>query len=288
MLRYYANGRIRWKNPMPCNARTNWEFYAVVDGRSGPVFRDGESPAIAEKTLWVFAPECSHAWAGGGGGKFHRLVFHFASVPHPLDELVRERGWLAKKLTDSEVFRLRQIAAELEPHFIQPNLLSPLCFQGRLMDLAALALADRVASLPPALPDLASFKVERALQWCAEHLARNPSVKQVADAVHVSPSHLRRLFRQVRKTSPKAAFQRLRFDQANELMSRTAHTLEDVARQCGYTSASHFCREYKRIRHFTPTHWRKRLIASFERPLPAGVVPVREFSARPAERTMSA
>lgn len=288
MLRYYANGRIRWKNRMLCNTRTNWEFYAVLDGRCGPVFRDGERPVIIEKTLWIFAPECSHAWADDGRGEFHRIVLHFGSVPYPLDEIVRERGWFAKKLTDADLARLRQIAAELEPHFVQPNLLSPLCFQGRLMDLAALALADHAATQPPALPDLANFKVERALSWYVEHLARNPSVKEVADAVHISTSHLRRLFWQMRRTSPKAAFQRVRLDKAKELMSRTAHKLEDVARACGYANASHFCREYKRVHHFTPTHWRKRLIASFDHPLPPGVVPVREFSARPAERTMSA
>jgi hypothetical protein len=40
--------------------------------------------------------------------------------------------------------------------------------------------------------------------------------------------------------------------------------------------------------NFTPAHWRKRLIAGFAQPLLSGVVPTREFSARPAERTMSA
>src|SRR3989442_11645 len=74
MLRYYANGRIRWKNRMLCNTRTNWEFYAVIDGRCGPIFHDGERPTVVEKTLWVFAPECSHAWADDGRGKFHRIV----------------------------------------------------------------------------------------------------------------------------------------------------------------------------------------------------------------------
>ena len=54
-------------------------------------------------------------------------------------------------MTDADIARLRQIAAELEPHFVQPNLLSPLCFQGRLMDLAALALADHAGMTPPAL-----------------------------------------------------------------------------------------------------------------------------------------
>jgi len=288
MLRYFANGRIRWKEPARCNTRTNWEFYAVIEGRCAPVFHDGEKPAPQEKTLWIFAPDCSHAWVDNGRSRFHRIVLHFGSVPYPLDAVVREKGWIAKSLSDAEIARLLAIAAELEPHFLRPNLLSPLHFQGRLMDLATMALAGNAASQPPALPELANFKVESALSWFAEHLAAHPSVKEVADAIHVSPSHLRRLFWQIRRTSPKAAFQRLRLDRAQELMGRSALTLEEVARHCGYVSASHLCREYKAVNHFTPTHWRKRLIAAFSRPLPPGVVPVRQFSARPAERTMSA
>ncbi len=288
MLRYFSNGRIRWKAPARCNTRTNWEFYAVIDGRCAPVFQEGERPPLAEKTLWIFAPECSHAWIDDGRNKFHRIVCHFGSVPYPLDAIVREKGWLAKKLSDADIAQLTAIATELEPHFLRPNLLSPLHFQGRLMDLAALALSGDVATLPPALPELANFKVESAMSWFVEHLAHAPSAKEVADAIHVSPSHLRRLFWQVRRMSPKAAFQRVRIEKAQELMGRSALTLEEVARHCGYASASHFCRDYKHARNFTPTHWRKRLIARFDKPVPSGFVPVRNFSARPEERTMSA
>jgi AraC family transcriptional regulator len=71
-------------------------------------------------------------------------------------------------------------------------------------------------------------------------------------------------------------------------MGRTNLTLDEIAARCGYTSASHFCRDYKAVHHFTPSTWRRRLIDRFTRPLPAGTVPVREFSARPGERSLRA
>ena len=149
MLRYFANGRLRWKNPMVCNTRTNWEFYAVIDGKCGPVFRDDQPPVLCEKTLWIFSPECSHAWADDGRRKYHRIVLHFGSVPYPLGEIVRAQGWFAKKLTDADIARLQAIAAELEPHFCEPNFISPVVFQGRLMDLTALALASFATAAEP-------------------------------------------------------------------------------------------------------------------------------------------
>jgi AraC family transcriptional regulator len=139
-----------------------------------------------------------------------------------------------------------------------------------------------------ALTDVASFRVERALTWYTEHLARNPSVKEVAEVIHVSPSHLRRLFAEVRSASPKELFRRARLEKAQDLLGRTNLPLDEIARLCGYASASHFCRDYKTVHHFTPSTWRRRLSDRFARPLPPGVRPVREFSVRPGERSLRA
>lgn len=290
MLRYYANGRIRWKTGMRCNTRTNWEFYVVTAGRCGPVFRDGDRPRLHERTLWLFAPECGHAWADDGQHAYHRLSFHFGTVPYPLDELVRSRGgWLEKPLSDAQIERLHRIAAELEPHFCHPTQVSPLHFQRGVTELSLIALeGETFADAPPALTDLAHFKVERALSWYHEHLSRHPTVKEVATAIHVSPSHLRRLFWSVRRSSPKTLLRTVRLEKASELMARTTLALDDIARATGYASASHLCRDYKAAHHFTPTTWRRRLVDRFASPLPPGSVPVREHSARVLERTLRA
>jgi AraC family transcriptional regulator len=290
MLRYFANGRVRWKNGMRCNTRTNWEFYAVLDGRCAALLSDGADRVLHERTLWVFAPDCAHAWADDGRSRYHRLSFHFGNVPYPLDEVVRSRGgWLARKLSDADVAELARIADSVAPHYCNPTQVACVHFQRALADLALIALRDeKFESAPPALADIAHFKVEHAVSWYRDHLAKHPPVKAVADAIHVSTSHLRRLFRQVRRTSPKAAFKTLRLERAKDLMSRTSLTLDEIARDCGYANASHLCREHKALYSFTANTWRRRLVDRFTEPLPAGTVPVREYSARPAERTMPA
>ena len=290
MLRYFANGRIRWKNGMRCNTRTNWEIYAVIDGRCGVRFRDGARPVLQEHMLWIFAPECAHAWIDDGHHTYHRISLHFSSVPYPLDEIVRQNGgWLARPLAEIDIARLKNLAGDLEQHFCHPIVASPLHFQRGLMDLSLLLLeGHHRAAEPMALTDVASFRVERALSWYTEHLARNPSVKEVAEVIHVSPSHLRRLCAEVRQASPKELFRRVRLEKAQDLMGRTNLTLDEIAGHCGYASASHFCRDYKATHHFTPSTWRRRLIDRFTRPLPAGIVPVRQFSARPGERKLRA
>jgi len=290
MLRYFANGRIRWKNGMRCNTRTNWEIYAVIDGRCGVRFRDGSHPVLQERRLWIFAPDCAHAWIDDGHHTYHRLSLHFSSVPYPLDEIVRQNGgWLGRTLTERDIARLQAIAGDLEFHYCHPVVVSPLHFQRGLMDLAVMLLDGHSATTEPmALTDVASFRVERAVSWYTEHLARNPSVKEVAEIIHVSASHLRRLFAEVRQASPKELFRRVRLEKAQDLMGRTNLTLDEIAGHCGYASASHFCRDYKAVYHFTPSTWRRRLIDRFTRPLPPGMVPMRQYSARPGERSLRA
>lgn len=260
MLRYLANGPRQLSGRVPANWMPHWEILAVTDGRCAPIFHESDRPELQERTLWIFAPECRHGWIAEPERPHHRIAFHWHGVPPLLEALVRSsrQNVYTAKLTDDQVTRLKAIAAELEPHVQRPTVLSPLHFQARLTDLAIMILGSNDTPAPADLSQLAVFKVERALSWYTEHLSRAPSVKEVSAAIHTSPSHLRRLFWQVRKASPKAVFQKTRLERAQELMSRCAITLEEVARQCGFTGASHLCRDYKAHFDVSPTIWRKR------------------------------
>jgi AraC family transcriptional regulator len=274
MLRYLANGYRQLDGEFPPTVRANWEIQAVLDGRLAPVFVRGERPALQEKTLWVFTPDNAHGWYAPAEHRFHRVSFHFGAVPQQLEHLVRSHGtYLSRPLSESECVRLKAIAVELEPHFRNPTTLSPLVFQARLLDLAVLILGEHQARQLPTLAELAAFKVESALSWYSGNLCRRPSAAEMAAAVHVSTSHLRRLFRQVHQMSPKEAMQKLRLDRAMELLGQTSMTLDEVAHECGFASASHLCREHIARHGITPTSWRKTVVAPFPQDLPAPAIP---------------
>lgn len=264
MLRYLANGYRQINDHFHPNWRANWEFFAVTEGRVAPLFEAGAQPALEANTLWVFAPECCHGWVAAPRTDFHRISLHFGHVPAELETFVRARGnWFSIVLTAGEAARVREIANELEPHFLNPTDISPLVFQARLLDLSLMLLAGRAGSATSSLHALGAYKVENAISWYEVNLCRAPSIRQVAGAIHVSPSHLRRLFLQVKKKSPKEIFQQLRLEKAQELMNRSTLTLDQVARHCGFASASHLCRDYRRVHGMTPTFWRKKLVVKF-------------------------
>ncbi len=286
MLRHFAIGPVRWKQKMPCHTRTNWEFYAVLKGRAGLRFDDAQPWGPQPLSLWVFAPDCSHGWANFGGAEFTRLVLHFSTIPEQLADLVRKQcGWLQRPLSVDEAAQLHAMGEALRPHFHQPTRLSHLHVQRHLMTLTLMLLEQTVTEpAGPALTDLAALKIEQAIEWYGGHLSERPTVEQVADAVHVSPSHLRRLFLRVHQISPKEAFQRVRVERAHELMAGTVLTLEAIAAATGYASASHLCREHRSLCEFTPSRWRRSLVDQFDDSDAPQIVKATDCAVRPRSR----
>ena len=112
MLRYLGVGPRQFGVfPLKPLARMNWEFFAVVKGRCAPLSTDQKHPPLATHTLWLTAPGSAHTWAGDGERHAQVAVFHFGSVPPPLEAAVRERGQLALKLTPAECRRLVTLAS---------------------------------------------------------------------------------------------------------------------------------------------------------------------------------
>ena len=65
------------------------------------------------------------------------------------------------------------------------------------------------------------------------------------------------MFVLIHKESPRLTFKRLRLQRALELLSETNAKLEDIATQCGYASASDFCRAFRSEFHVSPRAWRQ-------------------------------
>lgn len=261
MLRYLGLGHRQFGLfPLVSGGRLNWEFYAVVQGRCGPVLQPDTPPLLRSNTLWVFPSGSRHGWGGDGPRRAYITAFHFGSVPEQIQAAVRQNGHLELPLRPAECRRLVALATELREHFHRPTNLSELIFQGALVELSLLVLKKlQVPEVP--LPDgHAKRAVENALFWFTEHIRQNPSVAEVADHVHVSASTLRRLFRQIRNESPAQAFSRIRLETAMRLMSQTNAKLEIVAEECGYSCTSDFCRAFKARHGSTPNQWRRRIL----------------------------
>ncbi len=265
MLRYLGLGYRQFGlYPLVSGGRLNWEFYAVVRGRCGPVLRPDTPPQLRSSTLWIFPAGSRHGWGGHEDRRAYITAFHFGSVPEQLQTAVREHGHLELPLTPAEGRRLVALAKELKQHFHHPTNFSELRYQGALVELSLFALQKLQVHEVPLPEGYANRAVENAISWFTEHVRQNPSVTEVADHVHVSASTLRRLFRQIRNESPAQVFSRIKLEAAMRLMTQTNAKLEIIAEECGYSCTSDFCRAFKALHGSTPNLWRRRILKTPE------------------------
>lgn len=261
MLRYLNAGQRNFlEDPVPPLRRVNWEFYIVAYGRAAPFFDTGKAGGdLRSRTLWVFSPQSCYGWRGDQQG-CERFVFHFSGVPEVLEAQFNHQPFLSKSLKPSQIAQIRRLFSALAPHFKNPSTLSPVVYQKALCELTLLVLEGQTCARLPTLQNHARQKVERAIAWFELHMARNPTLKDVASAMNLSTSHLRRLFSLHKGESPISIFRQIRLRRAEKLMETGSDKLEVIARQCGFAGASDLCRNFRAHVGTSPTTWRQQTV----------------------------
>ena len=87
--------------------------------------------------------------------------------------------------------------------------------------------------------------VSAALTYVREHFSEPITVNDMAEQVNLSPSSFSHLFREVTGRSPYQFLKELRLDRARELLLDGRLSVTDVSRAVGYSSASHFIKEFR-------------------------------------------
>jgi AraC-like DNA-binding protein len=242
MLNYQNSGVIDYsKKPVRIYRRNAWEFQACLAGAitaelpGGRLDAQGESPVF-----WAFPPTLAHGWRGQRPAE--RVVFHHTVVPEELERLVPPRGYYRVVLTPTDCDRIRMLAECAYGIASRPTELAYLQTRAMAAELSLMVLCE-VTPRPISSRSLAYDRTEQAMAWYRENMALAPTFREIAQAVYVSPAHLRRLFHDARGESPQATFKRMRMETAVELLSDRG--LEEVAVLVGLSSGSALSRAIK-------------------------------------------
>lgn len=267
MLRYLGSGVRRfWRYPTTFHRRADWEFFTVVRGRCLALLENTKTLVAPVRSFWVFPPETGHGWTAKSAERCHVAVFHFVSVPPLLERVARSRGYLQRTLSASQARRVTRLVQELEAPFQHLTEKSNLAFEKALLELTLLALEPIPFASTETQPDHAVRAVESSLHWYSLHMAEEPKLEHVAEVVHVSPSHLRRLFWQVRRENPQRTFTKLRLQRAMDILTHSNVNLGVVAKQCGFSSVTDFCRVFKAYNKISPHAWRRKKLGPYTEP----------------------
>lgn len=98
--------------------------------------------------------------------------------------------------------------------------------------------------------------VTAAQRYVRDHLADAMTVDDLAEAAHVSPRHLTRLFHQAADCSPMAYVIDTRLAMARLLLVQTRLPVHAIARRVGYDDPLYFSRLFRRRLGQSPTGYR--------------------------------
>ena len=104
---------------------------------------------------------------------------------------------------------------------------------------------------------LESWQKLRTEEMLSAHLEGNITIKELAAACSLSPSHFGRCFRLSFGTSVHQRLIQLRIEHAKDLLSQTKRTLVEIASLSGFCDQAAFTRTFSRIEHMTPSRWRR-------------------------------
>lgn len=248
--------------------------------------------------LTVAGPDCMHSWGGTKDDVCRIAVFHFdeaypilcsvigrtgyrcvkiAAAELPLFEALYDRCGKARRAagfvsTEAHTWYVSNIAGNsdaatathLPPLGLldtskRSALLSPLIYSIVAAELTIFFLRQLPQTELSPMADFGENKVAEALAWYEANLASGPTIKEVAHAVYLSATHLRRLFQKVRGISPQTAFTRVQFERAKWLMRDLAMPFERISEVCGFGSASAFSRAFKAEFGSSPREYRDKL-----------------------------
>lgn len=131
---------------------------------------------------------------------------------------------------------------------------------------------ERRAARPPAADAAAAAArhpaVRGAIAHVRSHYARRIPLAALAAELHVSPSHLSRLFRRETGTTLTAFVQQVRLEHARRLLERDDATLAEIAYRVGFQNYRDFYRNWVKREKASPRAVRRRLRARAARRTP--------------------
>lgn len=113
-----------------------------------------------------------------------------------------------------------------------------------------------LGTIAPANPRRHWEALLAADQYLKDHLEEDVDLEKLAAASHLHPTYFHKLFTEAFGKSPAQQLMLHRIRAAWEYLRRDDCTIAEIARKCGFSSQSYFCRKFKEISKETPSSYR--------------------------------
>ncbi|GGD54052.1 response regulator [Paenibacillus nasutitermitis] len=115
-----------------------------------------------------------------------------------------------------------------------------------LSDMVSLRMQQRGASI-----------VQKAIAYMEQHYARDLSLQEVAEAVHLTPNYLANVFKLRTGETVLNVLSGIRMEIAKQLLRQTDMKIYEIAREAGFTDPKYFGQVFKKIVGVTPLDYKR-------------------------------
>ena len=109
------------------------------------------------------------------------------------------------------------------------------------------------------VPEPSSSAVRKAVEYIDAHYRAKITLEELCDHCGVSKQHLCLLFRKSLHSRPMEYIAKRKLQSAKELLTGTSMTVEGIAEETGFCTASYFCKTFKRYEGMTPNQFKQNL-----------------------------
>ena len=99
-------------------------------------------------------------------------------------------------------------------------------------------------------------QIESAKKFIISNYDQNISVRDIANAAHMSVSYFSKLFKKSMEFSPYDYLLTVRLDKAKEMLQQTEYSVESIAYKTGFNSSSNFVYFFKKETGLSPLKFR--------------------------------
>lgn len=255
--------------------RMHWHEYleiALCEGGSGRFMFGRRAEPVEAGDIFIVDNSQPHVAQAGPGGSLRLLLVLFrpeliaAPGCRAFDSGYLEPFAAAADQSRERIPRATELAEELTPILRE---LAALSGGGDTADrhlldatlrraLAVLIRSGRTDGGPRDLTDATRREqIRPVLAYVEEHCRERVTLEEVAELVHLSPSRVRHVFRDVSGVGFKEYATRVRLAEARRLLLATDLSVAEVAHSVGYTNVNQFYTVFQRYCSLLPAEYRR-------------------------------
>lgn len=99
--------------------------------------------------------------------------------------------------------------------------------------------------------------VTKATEYMQRYYSCNIAIDDICRVIHLSPSHLNRMFKNKTGITPYKYLFGLRVAKAKEFLSGSDLSIEEIARLCGFSNSGHLSTVFRKNEGLSPSEYRK-------------------------------